>query len=251
MVEGEPGVLELGPAHDDHVLLRAHLPYWDGLIHVVERARRIFSLDAPVDDAAAHLAAVDPGVIGPLVAARPGIRVPGTWDAFETAVRAVVGQQVSVAGATIVMGRLVQRLGRPVPGLEPLGLTHAFPSPKEVAAGDLAGVGLTTSRAAAVQALAAAVDAGDVRLDRSVGLDELVASLCGLRGVGPWTAHYTALRLGERDAFPSGDLGLRRADERRTQAPGQAPAQAPALDEAAERWSPWRATAAVHLWLAP
>lgn len=242
LVDDEPGVLEIERGEADHLVLRAHLPYWDGLIHVVERARRIFGLDAPVDEAAAALS-TDP-VIGPLVAARPGLRVPGTWDPFELGVRAIVGQQVSVSGATTLMGRLVERLGRPVPGLQPLGLTHAFPSAKAVAVGDLAGVGLTGARVAAVQAFAAAVDSGDVRLDRSVSLEELVASLVAVRGVGPWTANYIALRLGERDAFPAGDLGLRRSLAR------LAPGVATPLDQVAQAWSPWRATAAVHLWFA-
>ena len=240
VVDGEPGVLELGAGRPDHLLLRAHLPYWDGLIHVVERARRIFALDAPVGDAERHLSA-DP-VLGPLVAARPGLRVPGAWDPFETGVRAIIGQQVSVAGATTLIGRLVERLGRPVPGLRQLGLTHAFPSADVVAAGDLSGLGLTTARMAAIQAFASAVDGGAVRLDRSVGLDQLVASLIAVRGIGPWTAQYIALRLGERDAFPAGDLGLRRSFA------ALVPGSTAPLEEAAEAWRPWRATAAAHLW---
>lgn len=243
VVDDEPGVLEIAVGGADHLVLRAHLPYWDGLIHVVERARRIFGLDASVDEAVRHLSG--DAVLGPLVAARPGLRVPGTWDPFELGVRAILGQQVSVSGATTLIGRLVERLGRPVPGLQPLGLTHAFPMPKAVAAGDLSGLGLTGARADAVQAFAAAVAGGDVRLDRSVSLDELVSSLVAVRGVGPWTAHYIALRLGERDAFPAGDLGLRRSLAR------VAPEVGRPLDEVARSWSPWRATAAVHLWLAP
>ena len=242
MVDGEPGVLEIAEGGPDHLVLTAHLPYWDGLIHVVERARRIFGLDAAVDEAVDALSG-DP-VVGPLAAARPGVRVPGTWDPFELGVRAILGQQVSVSGATTLIGRLVERLGRPVPGLQPLGLTHVFPSASDVAAGDLSGLGLTGARAAAVQAIAAAVECGDVRLDRSVGLDELVSSLVAVRGIGPWTAQYIALRLGERDAFPAGDLGLRRSFERLT------PVPAPPLDEASKAWSPWRATAAIHLWFA-
>ena len=243
VVDGSPGVLEIAEGGPDHLVLTAHLPYWDGLIHVVERARRIFGLDAAVDEAVDGLSG-DP-VIGPLVAARPGLRVPGTWDPFELGVRAIIGQQVSVSGATTLIGRLVERLGTPVPGLQPLGLTHVFPSATDVAAGDLSGLGLTGARVAALQAFAVAVADGDVRLDRSVGLDELVSSLVAVRGIGPWTAQYIALRLGERDAFPAGDLGLRRSFERL--APASAP---PSLDEASKAWSPWRATAAVHLWFA-
>jgi len=127
VVHGDPGVLELTRVAADQLLLCAHLPHWEGLIHIVQRARRIFSLDASVDEASNHLSG-DP-VIGPLIAARPGLRVPGTWDPFETGVRAIIGQQVSVRGATTIVGRLVQRYGQPVGGLAVLGLAHTFPPP--------------------------------------------------------------------------------------------------------------------------
>lgn len=242
VVEGDPGVLEVGPGGTDHLLLRAHLPHWEGLIHVVERVRRIFSLDAPVDEAVRHLSG--DSVIGKLVVARPGLRVPGAWDPFESAVRAIVGQQVSVAAATTIMGRLVERLGERVPGLHQLGLSHTFPSPPTIARSDLSGLGLTGARAEAVKDFAEAIDRGAVRLDRSIPLKELVASITAIRGLGPWTAHYIALRLGERDAFPSDDLVLRRA-----LTSGVLPSGA-TIEELEARWSPWRATAAVQLWLA-
>lgn len=240
VVDGDPGVLEVAAgAAGEHLELRAHLPHWEGLIHVVERARRLAGLDLDLDDVHAVLGA-DP-VLAPLLAARPGVRVPGAWDGFETGVRAILGQQVSVAGATTLSGRLVERLGTPVPGLSALDLTHTFPDPATVAAADLDGLGLTGARATAVRAFAAAVADDDVRLDGSAPLDELVASLVRLPGIGPWTAHYLALRLGERDAFPAGDLVLRRAFERRSSG---------VLAQAAEAWRPWRALAALHLWSA-
>jgi len=241
VIDGDPGVLELRPGGPEHLLLRVHLPHWEGLIHVVERARRIFNLDADLDAATAHLGS-DP-TIGSLVLARPGVRVPGTWDPFETGVRAVIGQQVSVAGAGTLAARLVQRYGTPVPGLRELGLTHTFPPPTTLASADLAGLGFTTSRASAIQNFACAVADDTVRLDRSVGLDQVVIAVTAVPGLGPWTAHYLALRLGEPDAFPAADLGLRRAI---------APTSPPSTSELtarAERWSPWRALAAVHLWL--
>jgi AraC family transcriptional regulator of adaptative response / DNA-3-methyladenine glycosylase II len=238
-VDGDPGVIELLPGGDDHLVLRAHLPHWEGLIHLVDRARRIAGLDLDPDEPHAVLAA-DP-VIGPLVVARPGLRVPGTWDGFETGVRAILGQQVSVAGATTLSGRLVQRLGTPVAGLQPLGLSATFPTAEAVAGADLSGLGLTGARERAITAFAAAVASGDLRLDGSVGLDELVADLAALPGFGPWTAHYLALRLGERDAFPEGDLALRRAAALRSDV---------TLRQLAEAWRPWRALAAVHLWMA-
>jgi AraC family transcriptional regulator of adaptative response / DNA-3-methyladenine glycosylase II len=241
VIDGDPGVLELLPGGPEHLLLRAHLPHWEGLIHVVERARRIFNLDADLDAATGHLGA-DP-TIGSLVRARPGARVPGTWDPFETGVRAIIGQQVSVAGAGTLAARVVQRHGTPVPGLGELGLTHTFPSPTTLAAADLARLGYTSSRTTAIHHFACAVAADTIRLDRSVGLDQLVASVTAVPGLGPWTAHYLALRLGESDAFPAADLGLRRAVE------PVSPPSTSELTQLAERWRPWRALAAVHLWL--
>ena len=238
---GEAGVLELEPGGDDHLLLRVHLPHWDELMHVAGRARRIANLDADMEEPAERLAG-DP-VVGPLLRKRPGLRVPGTWDPYETGVRAILGQQVSVAGANTLAGRLVERLGTPVPGLDRFGLTHTFPSPDTLAEADLGDLGLTGARAEAVRSFARAVAGDSIRLDRSVGLDRLVSSIQAIDGLGPWTANYIALRLGERDAWPTTDLGLRRAlakHLRRSASPG----------ELAERWRPWRALAATHLWLA-
>jgi AraC family transcriptional regulator of adaptative response / DNA-3-methyladenine glycosylase II len=239
VIDGNPGLLELFSDSDDHLVLRAHLPHWEGLIHFADRARRIASLDFDLDDSAAQLA--DDPIIGPLVKARPGLRPPGTWDPFETGVRALLGQQITIAGANTIAGRLVERLGNPVPGLAQLGLSHTFPPPETLATADLSGLGLTRARAAAVRSFARAVAEDTIRLDRTVSLDQLVTSLTALDGVGAWTAQYLALRLGEPDACPITDLGLRRAY------PRHAPA---ALSEAAERWRPWRALATTHLWLA-
>jgi AraC family transcriptional regulator of adaptative response / DNA-3-methyladenine glycosylase II len=173
------------------------------------------------------------------------LRVPGTWDPFEVGVRAIVGQQVSVAGANTIIGRLVERHGTPVAGLAAWRLTALFPSPATLADADLDGLGLTTARAAAIGAFATAVAKDEVRLDRGVGLDGLVASIAAIPGLGPWTAHYVALRIGEADAFPGSDLGLRRAIQRLT-----APSSAAVRDatQVADAWRPWRALAAVHLW---
>jgi AraC family transcriptional regulator, regulatory protein of adaptative response / DNA-3-methyladenine glycosylase II len=238
LIGGDPGVLELYPGGGDHLLLRAHLPHWEELVHLVQRARCIAGLDFELGEATRHLG--DDPTIGPLLRARPGLRPPGTWDAFETGVRAIIGQQVTLAGANTIARRLVERLGTRVPGLEPLGLTHTFPAPASLATSDLAGLGLTQARADAVRAFARAVAADEIRLDRSVSLDRLVSSVTALKGLGSWTAHYIALRLGEPDACPTTDLALQRALPR--------PAST-ALGELAERWRPWRALAATHLWL--
>src|SRR5262245_39018063 len=243
VVGDDPGVLELSAGGDDHLLLRAHLPHWEELVHVVQGSRRIASLDFELNEPASHLAA-DP-TIGPLLEARPGLRPPGTWDPFETGVRAIIGQQVTLAHANAIAGRLVERLGTEVAGLEPLGLTHTFPSAGTLAGADLGGLGLTPARARAISLFAGAVAEDSVRLDRSIGLDRLITSITALDGLGPWTAHYLALRLGEPDACPTTDLGLRRS------LPRHAPqAAAAALDDLAEGWRPWRALAATHLWIA-
>ena len=237
LVDGEPGVIEVLPGGEDHLLLRAHLPYWEGLIHVVQQARRMFGLDQAASDRLAS----DP-VLASVAAARPGLRVPGSWDGFEVGVRAILGQQVTVTGARTLAGRLVRELGTPVPGLSELGLTHTFPSAAVVADGDLSGVGLTGARITALGSFAAAVRDGEVRLDGSVSLEDFVSSVVALPGLGDWTAQYLALRLGETDAFPAGDLGLRKA-----LANGTVPT-AREVEARAEAWRPWRASAAIHLW---
>jgi AraC family transcriptional regulator of adaptative response / DNA-3-methyladenine glycosylase II len=239
LVDGEPGVIEVTRGGEDHLLLRVHLPYWEGLIHVVQQVRRMFGLDhEPVAD---DRFASDP-TLALLVAQRPGLRVPGSWNGFEVGLRAILGQQVTVTGARTLAGRLVQQLGTPVPGLRELGLTHTFPSAAVVADGDLRGVGLTGARITALGAFASAVRDGEVRLDGSVSLEDFVASVVELPGLGDWTAQYLALRLGEPDAFPAGDLGLRKA-----LANGTVPT-AREVEQRAEAWRPWRASAAIHLW---
>ena len=240
-VDGDPGVLELSHGGDDHLLLRAHLPHVHGLIHVVQRTRQIFALDRDPTVANERLAA--DAVLAKSVRACPGLRVPGTWDAFETGVRAIVGQQVSVAGASTVTARIVARVGRPVAGLDSFGLTHTFPDPATLAHADLDDIGMPGARAAAIRAFAAAVDKGDVPLDGSLSLDDLIAAICDVPGLGPWTASYIALRLGESDAFPAADLGLRKAAN-----PAGDPLTTAELTARAEAWRPHRAAAAVRLW---
>ncbi|MEO8602437.1 MAG: AlkA N-terminal domain-containing protein [bacterium] len=207
---------------------------------VVEAARRLADLGADPHAIGTHLRS--DAVLSPLVAARPGLRVPGAWDPFELAVRAVVGQQVTVRGATTLMGRLVERCGERVDLAA--DLTHLFPKPATLAAADLSGVGMPGARIAALQGLAAAVADGRVQLDAARGLDDVVARLTALPGIGEWTAQYIAMRgLGEPDAFPHGDLGLRAALGN-----GAGPLSTKALSSAAEAWRPWRAYAAMHLW---
>jgi AraC family transcriptional regulator, regulatory protein of adaptative response / DNA-3-methyladenine glycosylase II len=244
VVDGAPGVIEVARGGDDHLRLRARLPHRDGLADVARRVRGIFGLDTDLEAARSVLAG-DP-VIGPLLAARPGLRVPGTWDPYEIGVRAIVGQQVTVAGASTLAGRLVERHGKRLPAPAAPGLTHTFPPPSTLAAGDLEGVGLTRTRARAVGAFAAAVAAVRVRLDPSVPLDQFVGAIAGVPGVGPWTAQYIALRMGQPDALPASDLGLRRALA--DPAAGSALPSAAEVSVRARAWRPWRALAAAHLW---
>lgn len=190
-----------------------------------QRLRSLLDLDldpAPVAETLRR----DPLLAG-LVRRRPGARVPGAFDGFEVAVRAVLGQQVSVLGATTLAGRLIRTC-------------DGFPSPADLAEADLVGVGLTRARAEALRALARAVAAGRVRLEP--GADP--SALLEVPGIGPWTAAYIAMRaLRDRDAIPLSDLGLRRALERLG-----ADARPAAVAARAEGWRPYRAYAAMHLW---
>ncbi len=214
------------------------------LLGIVDRVRRLFDLDADPREIASHLAH-DPRLARAL-RGRPGIRVPGAWDGFELAVRAILGQQVSVRGATTLCGRLVRLLGDSLPGSKQDALTHLFPGPGALAQADLSTVGIPGARQESLRALARAVRDGEIDLNGSIGVEETTARLVGLPGVGPWTAQYVALRaLREPDAFPSGDLGLRRAFEENGSLPS-----ARALEVRAQAWRPWRAYAAVALWAA-
>lgn len=212
---------------------------------VVARLRRIFDLDADIH-AIDELLARDPA-LAPLVAARPGVRVPGAWDPFELAVRAVLGQQVTVRAATTFAGRIAARFGRAHAPATVGAPDLVFPTPEMLATADLDGIGLTSARVTALQTLAAAVAADPLLLRARDTLDETTAALGELPGVGPWTAHYIAMRaLREPDAFPGGDLGLLRAlasaDGRPTAA---------VMRERAEAWRPFRAYAAMRLWTQP
>jgi AraC family transcriptional regulator, regulatory protein of adaptative response / DNA-3-methyladenine glycosylase II len=228
----------------NQVQLRLRLGDLRDLSAAVQRCRQLLDLDA--DPAAvAEVLGADPD-LAPLVAARPGLRVPGAADGFELAVRAILGQRVSVRAATGFAGRLVAALGEPLTAPDG-GLTHRFPSAATLAEADLTGLPVTRGGAAALRALARAVAAGEIELHRGADRERTVRALLALPGVGSWTVAYIAMRaLGDPDAFPVTDLGLRRALEARG-----LPADPASLLARAERWRPWRAYAVMHLWAAP
>ena len=226
------------------LVLRLWLADPAGLDRLVARARRMLDLEADPGAITEHLG--HDRALASRVRRAPGMRIPGAWDPFELAVRAVLGQQVSVAAATTLAGRLVATFGTPAAGGGTL--THAFPTAARLAeAGEarIAAIGLTPARAATLAGLARAIADGTLVLDGARGLEASVATMTALPGIGPWTAHYVALRgLLEPDAFPAGDLGLRKALAPK----GGAPISEAALLARAERWRPWRGYAAIHLW---
>ncbi len=213
-----PSVLELGP--------------------IVERCRGAFDLGADPAELVAALG--DDTVIGQLVGARPGLRVPGAWDGFELAVRAVLGQQVTVRGARTLAGRLIARFGEPLPALSG-ALTHAFPDPSALGDAPIEEIGLPRARAETIRLLARATMAGDLDLSSSAPFDTTRERLGEIAGIGDWTVEYIAMRaLRDPDAFPAGDLGLRRALD----------VDASDVERLGRLWRPWRAYAAIHLWSA-
>lgn len=244
-VNGRQGVLEVGPAEKPGFLsLALHGIFTDSLFEISQRTRDVFDLDAPVADIGETLAR-DPK-LRTWIARHPGIRVPGAWNGFELTVRAILGQQVSVKGATTIAGRIAARYGEPLAleGEVPdAGLTHAFPTPERLLRARFRNLGLVRARAETIRRVAAAVLAGEVRFDAAQDPAEFCRALCAIRGIGDWTAQYVAMRaLKYPDAWPATDLGLLKALEApRRMKPAELAARA-------ERWRPWRAYAALLLW---
>jgi AraC family transcriptional regulator of adaptative response / DNA-3-methyladenine glycosylase II len=241
-LEGAPSVLEVeAPAGESGVTLHVAGTSPRLLLALVARVTRLFDLDADAVAIASHLRR-DP-VLRPVVPAT-GVRVPGAWDPFELGVRALLGQQVSVAAARTLAGRLVRACGAPLPAAQG-ALTHVFPTPAAVVSAPLGSLGLTRARAGALRTFARAVADGALDLDAPAELEEAVARLTALPGIGDWTAQYIALRaLREPDAFPAGDLAVRKALARGRKLPVER-----LVREHAERWRPWRAYATLALWL--
>ena len=241
-----PGVLMVRPGAGNGLDVEIHFPQLTALPGIIARVRHLFDLTADPLAIGAQLG-LDP-VLAPLVAARPGLRVPGTWDGFELAVRAILGQQISVAGATTMAGRIVAAYGTALPATMQLlapGVTHVFPEPAALEQADFSSLGMIRARASAISFLADAAAKNPLLLSPRRSLDEAVSQLKTLPGIGEWTAQYIAMRaLREPDAFPHGDIGLLRAMADET---GRRPT-AGALLARAEAWHPWRAYAALHLW---
>ncbi|WP_029431741.1 AlkA N-terminal domain-containing protein [Blastococcus sp. URHD0036] len=231
-----PAVVQLSPGDGSAVTARLRLAQLRDLGAAVARCRRMLDLDADPSAVDGVLGA-DPALAA-LVAAAPGRRVPASPDAAELAVRAVLGQQVSVAGARTLTARLLPLGGTPLP--EPVGtLTHAFPRPEALAGADLSTVGLTGARRRTVTALTSALARGDVVLDPGADREEAGRSLLAVPGIGPWTAALVGLRgLADPDVWLPGDLALRRS----LAALGSSDA------DALTRWRPWRSYAVLHLW---
>jgi AraC family transcriptional regulator of adaptative response / DNA-3-methyladenine glycosylase II len=235
------GIAELSPADG---FLRGTIRLADprDLAAAVARCRRLFDLDADsaaVDD----VLAADPG-LARLVAARPGLRVPGVVDGDELAVRAVVGQQISVAAARALVGRLVIALGKPLDA--PIGgVTHAFPTAAALAAADPGAFPMPARRQATLHALAERLADGRIRLDVGADRDEVEHGLLAVPGIGPWTVGYVRMRaLSDPDVFMATDLGVRQGLAR-----AGLPALPTAAAQAAEKWRPWRSYAQTHLWM--
>jgi AraC family transcriptional regulator of adaptative response / DNA-3-methyladenine glycosylase II len=248
-IDGRQAIVEVVPVDGQHAL-EATIRFRAGGARPVEsiaaRVGRVFDLTADVRTIDSHLAADE--LLGPLVAARPGLRVPGAWDGFELAVRAVLGQQITVGAARQLAARLVATYGEPLASTsDEASLTAIFPRPERLVDEDLAAIGMPAARAKALSSLAAATVAQPRLFDRDRDLETAVARLKALPGIGEWTAQYIAMRvLREPDAFPAADIGLLRA---MTGADGLRPSPA-ALLARAESWRPWRAYAAQHLWTA-
>ena len=236
-IDGRVGVIEISHADQGFALrLDVRFPDPRALLSIVERVRRIFDLGADPAVIGEHLGA--DALLSTALARHPGIRTPGAWDGFELAVRAVLGQQVSVRAATTLAGRIAERFGAPVAAAP--GLTRLFPTPDRLAAVPLENVGVMPSRAHTIRTLARQVAEGTIVFRGCGDPERATAALRNVPGIGDWTAEYIAMRaFGEPDAFLRGDLVLRRVAGNCT---------ARALEIRAEAWRPWRAYAVMLMW---
>ena len=235
-IHGNQGHFEVSLNDDQHSLLaRVQITDPRSLFAIIERIRAMFDLNADWAAIAKSLSA-DPDLATRL-REQPGLRVPGCWNGFELAVRAILGQQVTVKGATTLAGRMAKSLGQPLAKAN--GLTHLFPAPDVLADAGLTGIGLTKKRAETIRALARAVCDGEITFERTDS-QSFLERFSEIPGIGSWTAQYVAMRaLGEPDAFPAGDIGLLRALDLHNHRE---------LEKRVEPWRPWRAYACMYLW---
>ena len=243
--DGAPRILHVEDANDGrHLRVTVTSQTDDDLTEDLERIRYLFAVDEDPSFAVAHLSQ-DP-FIGRLVTERPWVRVPRCWDRFEASIRIIIGQQISVAAATTISGRIAAALGQQVPtGSD---LNRIFPSPEVLANADLSGMGLTERRKTTLRNFSRAVTDGTIDLESSQDLDEMEKHWCTLPGIGPWTAQVAAMRvLGHDDAMPSSDLGVLRSMNRLT----NQDFNPKHLKNQSRIWSPFRSWAAQHLWQAP
>ncbi len=237
------GIVTVEQASDRHCLLATiHFPSVRALQAFVACVRQQFDVGADVDAITAHLS--EDQLLAPMISSRPGLRMPGCWDGFELAIRAVLGQQVTVGAARRFGSRLVALFGEPIPHAVDARLTRTFPTAQRLATADLSPIGMPAARLATMKALAQAATSNPRLFLQGGSIEEAIAQLRAIRGIGEWTAQYIALRaLREPDAFPATDLGILRG----AQLAGIA-TDSPELLRRAEAWRPWRGYAAQHLW---
>ena len=234
---GAAGQFEVSHDENNHSLnVRVQFADPKALYFIIERIRAMFDLNADWI-AIAKVLNADPVLVAK-IKANPGLRVPGSWNGFELGVRAILGQQITMRGATTLAGRLVKKFGHSFSSAN--GLTQIFPEPEILAAADVASIGLTQARARTIQAFARFMLHPQHSVKELADSNEFLEQLCRIPGLGQWTAQYFAMRaLGDPDAFPSGDLGLLRELGLKS---------AHELERRAEVWRPWRAYAAMYIW---
>lgn len=242
---GDDGIVEVRPHERKHRLVVTV----QGDVHrhadeLAEPLSRMF--DVAADPRAIGRSLARDPLLAPLVEAAPGLRVPGAWSGFELVVRTIVGQQVSVKGASTIMARIVQRAGRRIDGHAHEGTAWRFPTPAELAAAELGQIGMPGKRVETVQRFAQAVATGALPIDTpGIDREQLKRDLLAMPGIGPWTVGYVAMRaLRDPDAWPDADLVLMQAIARHE------PSLTTSVQQRAftDRWRPWRAYAAMHLW---
>jgi AraC family transcriptional regulator of adaptative response / DNA-3-methyladenine glycosylase II len=236
-IGGRAGTIDVAPSESKPALvLDVRFPEPSALLTIVERVRRMFDLSADPAAIREHLAS--DRLLKCALDAHPGVRIPGAWDGFELAVRAILGQQVSVQGATTIAGRMAAAFGAPIE--TDRGVDRLFPDPERLLDAPLERVGIMPARAETIRRLAKAVASGTMHLSPDGDSATIGSALTALPGIGPWTASYVAMRaLGEPDAFPAGDLVLRRVAGNLTT--GE-------LERRSQAWRPWRAYAVMLLW---